>query len=144
MVQEITVTLVCDFCKAEDTRTVATETVTVAIDSPPYESDLCDRHVKEVRELRALVVKTGRAKRARQPRAKRSPETPPAEGPGSAYHSTRARAAALNKVRAWAREQGHSLPSGARVPYDVHRRYNEAHPGAEVPLADGGRGTVTK
>lgn len=97
-----------------------------------FEIDLNEEHAAEFEEAIRPYLQRARAQPATPPAKTRTPRSAAA-----------ARRAALTRVRAWALEQGYQLPNKARVPYQIHRAYNNAHPDDQVPLADEGQGTAT-
>lgn len=133
MAQRVSIDLVCDFCEDQlgaGADVAATEAFTVSISGPEYALDLCDDHAKGFYELRDLVHRVGRTERAK-PRPY-NPDT---------RDRKRARSQQLQRVRAWARNNGYQM-GNARVPYAIQRAYNDAHPEDVVALADRGRGTT--
>lgn len=101
-----------------------------------YEIDLTEVHAKEFEEaIRPYLDRARQIEPAKgTKRTKSAPHTASARKP---YAKVKARKAELARIRDWAASEGFQLKS-ARVPYEVHRAYNEMHPDDQIPLADGG------
>lgn len=116
-------------------------TVSFTWQGVPYEIDLSDKNIHELSELLRPYLEAARKvdqKRGRgRPRKSATPQSeasPP--GDRKTYAQVLARKVELNRVREWANQNGMEFSTRARIPYDVHMAYNEAHPDDQVPLAD--------
>ena len=111
MAQRVNVVLVDDIDGSD-----ASETVSFALDGVDYEIDLSDKHAAELRE--AVSLYTGHARRTggRRKNARRS---------SSGSSDTAGTSAA--DIRAWARENGWTVPERGRVSADVREAYAAAH-----------------
>ena len=102
MAQKVNIVLVDDIDGTE-----AEETVSFAIDGRDYEIDLSTANAEKLREALALYV--GHARRGGGRRRNRAGGPSPAD------------------IRAWARENGFSVPDRGRVSANVREAYLAAH-----------------
>ncbi|MEG3614572.1 Lsr2 family protein [Isoptericola haloaureus] len=110
MVQKTQVVLLDDIDGTE-----GDETVTFALDGVSYEIDLTSAHAAELRESLAKWIGHGR---------KAGPKTATrAAGP----RRGRTDRAQLQKIREWARENGHEVNDRGRIPARVLEAYEAAH-----------------
>ena len=103
MAQKVNIVLVDDIDGSD-----AEETVTFALDGREYEIDLSKKHAARLRD--ALAPYVGHARRANGRRSRSR-----AGGPSPA------------DIRAWARENGFSVPDRGRVSSNVRDAYLAAH-----------------
>lgn len=102
MAQKVSIVLVDDIDGDE-----ATETVSFALDGREYEIDLNDRNAAKLRDAMAPFV--GHARRGGGRKRNRSGGPNPAD------------------IRAWARENGFTVPDRGRVSSQVREAYLAAH-----------------
>ena len=114
MAQRVNIVLVDDIDGSD-----ATQTVAFGLDGANYEIDLNAAHADAVRVALAPYVgharKVGRGAGAKRGRAA-------ASGAGAAGGG-----AAAKEIRAWARDNGHTVPERGRIPADVRAAYEAAH-----------------
>ncbi|NOV97249.1 Lsr2 dimerization domain-containing protein [Isoptericola halotolerans] len=110
MVQKTQVVLIDDIDGSD-----GDETVTFALDGVSYEIDLSAAHAAELRESFAQWIGHGRRTAARSaPRA-------------SASRRGRTDREQLQKIREWARDNGHQVNDRGRIPGRVLEAYEAAH-----------------
>lgn len=103
MAQKVNIVLVDDIDGAE-----AAETVNFGLDGRDYEIDLSAANAEKLREALALYV--GHARRA-----------------GGRRGRNRTGGPSPSDIRAWARENGFSVPDRGRVSSEVREAYLAAH-----------------
>ncbi len=110
VVQKTQVVLIDDIDGSE-----GDETVTFALDGVSYEIDLSAAHAAELRESLSQWIGHGRKTVARTtPRA-------------TASRRGRTDREQLQKIREWARENGHTVNDRGRIPGRVLEAYEAAH-----------------
>ncbi len=110
VVQKTQVVLIDDIDGSE-----GDETVTFALDGASYEIDLSAAHAAELRESLSQWIGHGRKTVARStPRA-------------TASRRGRTDREQLQKIREWARENGHTVNDRGRIPGRVLEAYEAAH-----------------
>ncbi len=109
MAQKVSIILVDDIDGGD-----ATETVQFGLDGTAYEIDLSDANATALRD--ALSGYVGHARKVTSGRRGRRSTAGAAAGGASA-----------KDVRAWARENNHSVPERGRIPADVREAYDAAH-----------------
>ena len=107
MAQKVNIVLVDDIDGSE-----AEETVSFALDGRDYEIDLNSKNAGKLRD--ALAPYVGHARRA-------------SSGRRRAARGTNAGGPAPSEIRAWARENGYTVPDRGRVSAEVREAYNAAH-----------------
>lgn len=115
MAQKVQVVLIDDIDGGE-----AAETVTFGLDGVTYEIDLSDEHAAQLRDAFATWVANGRRVTGRsssRPATRRS-------APSGRSASGTADPAA---IRAWARENGHTVNERGRISADVVAAYEAAN-----------------
>lgn len=117
MAQRVNVVLVDDIDGGD-----AAETVSFALDGADYEIDLSDEHAAELRD--ALSVYVGHGRRLGGRRKNGGSGSRRTSSSGSASGGTGASAA---DIRAWARENGYTVPDRGRVSAEVREAYAAAH-----------------
>lgn len=98
------------------------ETVHFSLNGTSYEIDLNSEHVEEMRRAFEPYISAGR--RAGSASSNRTGAARTGSG------STRRRPARnpeVAAIRAWAKENGHSLSERGRIPADIVDAYNAAH-----------------
>ena len=108
MAQKVSIILVDDIDGGD-----ATETVQFGLDGTSYEIDLSDANAGALRE--ALSGYVGHARKVTSGRRGRRSTAAATTG------------ASAKDVRAWARENNHSVPERGRIPADVREAYDAAH-----------------
>ncbi len=116
MAQRVNVVLVDDIDGSD-----ATETVSFGLDGAQYEIDLSAGNADKLREALALYIGHGRRAGGRK---RGSSAKAAVNGRGKAAAAGGPTAA---EIRAWARENGHSVPERGRVSADVREAYAAAH-----------------
>ncbi|PFG44391.1 Lsr2 protein [Isoptericola jiangsuensis] len=111
MVQKTKVVLIDDIDGTE-----GDETVTFALDGVTYEIDLTAKHAAELRESFATWI--GHARKS-GPRA--------AARTTSSARRGRTDREQLQKIREWARDNGHTVNERGRIPSKVLEAYEAAH-----------------
>lgn len=96
------------------------ETVHFSLNGTSYEIDLNPAHVEEMRAAFEPYIAAGR--RAGSGGANRSSATR-----GGSARKRPARNPEVAAIRAWAKENGHSLSERGRIPADIVDAYNAAH-----------------
>jgi len=91
----------------------ATETVTFALDGTTYEIDLNDKNAAALRDAFATYI--GHARKVTTGRRGGRRSGSAASGPSAA------------EVRAWAKDNGYTVPDRGRIPADVRSAYDAAH-----------------
>ena len=109
MAQRVNIVLVDDIDGSD-----ATETVAFGLDGTSYEIDLNEKHAQKLRDALAPYVGHGRKVTSGGRRA-RAKATPAAGGASAA------------EVRAWARENGFTVPDRGRIPADVRAAFDAAN-----------------
>jgi hypothetical protein len=107
MAQKINVVLVDDLDGSE-----ASETVSFGLDGAQYDIDLSKKNADALRKALAPYVAGGRRSRPK--------------GRGRAG-SSRSSGPSPSEIRAWARENGWSVPDRGRVASEVRAAYDAAH-----------------
>jgi len=112
MAQKVNIIMVDDIDGGQ-----ADEAVSFGLDDTNYEIDLSSRNAAALREALAPYVSAARKVRGRRDggrsggrRGQRSDGSPSAAD-----------------IRAWARENGHTLSDRGRVPAEIREAYNAAH-----------------
>lgn len=113
MAQRVNVVLVDDIDGSD-----AAEMVTFGLDGVQYEIDLSESNADRLRDVLATYI--GHARRAGGRR-----RTGTARSASSGRGSGEGPSAA--DIRAWARENGHSVPDRGRVPAGIREAYAAAH-----------------
>jgi hypothetical protein len=116
--QKVNIVLVDDIDESE-----ATETVTFGLDGTSYEIDLNDTHAAELRE--ALAPYLGHARKVPTSSGRRTTRRSSSGGAGASAGGGSGASAA--DVRAWARENGHTVPERGRIPAEIREAYDAAH-----------------
>ena len=119
MAQKVSIILVDDIDGGE-----ATQTVQFALDGTSYEIDLGDDNAAALRE--ALAGYIGHARKVTGGSGKRGARRSGGSANGGGSGSSGSGADAKD-VRAWARENGHTVPDRGRIPADVRDAYAAAH-----------------
>jgi hypothetical protein len=121
MAQKVQVLLVCDL---HDDEVEGSETVAFGLDGSSYEIDVCDDHAAQLRDAFAPFV--GAARRAgRAPAsaaARRPARASSRSGAGSGGDKQR-----VQEIRAWARDNGHTVSERGRLSAAVVEAYEAAH-----------------
>lgn len=107
MAQRVNIVLVDDIDGSD-----ATETVSFGLDGTSYEIDLNEKHAAKLRD--ALAPYVGHARKVgggRRTRAK----------------AASAGGASAAEVRAWARDNGYTVPDRGRIPADVRAAFDSAN-----------------
>jgi hypothetical protein len=99
----------------------ATQTVTFAFQGTSYEIDLNDAHVSSIEESFAEWISN-----ARKTTGGRSTSSSSSRASGGRTSST-AKRGDLDAVRAWARENGHTVSDRGRVSNKILEAYDAAH-----------------
>lgn len=125
MAQQSVATFVDDL----DDTVPAEETITFALDGTDYEIDLSTAHAATMRDDLRTWVTHARRTSSSSGRARRSPT--PAGGRMTCAKRTGARTAAdraqAGAVRAWARNNGHTVSDRGRIPAAVQEAFDAAH-----------------
>jgi len=111
MAQRVNVVLVDDIDGND-----ASETVSFALDGVDYEIDLSDEHAAQLRDAVSLYIGHGRRTGGRRKNGA-TRRSPAADDSG----------ASAADVRAWARENGYTVPERGRVSAEVREAYAAAH-----------------
>ncbi|GAA1504214.1 Lsr2 family protein [Nocardioides humi] len=111
MAQKVNIVLVDDIDGSE-----ATQTVSFGLDGANYEIDLNDKNAGKLRDALAAYVGHGR-KVGRAGGAKRGGRAVVAAAGG----------ASAKEVRAWARDNGFTVPERGRIPAEVREAYDAKH-----------------
>ncbi|HET9826891.1 MAG TPA: Lsr2 family protein [Nocardioidaceae bacterium] len=112
MAQRVNVVLVDDIDGTE-----ADETVSFALDGVDYEIDLSDEHAGELRDSISLYIGHARRTGGRRRSGRRSTSSGAAEPAGTSAAD----------IRAWARENGWTVPERGRVSSEVREAFASAH-----------------
>jgi len=104
MAQKVNIVLIDDIDES-----TAAETVSFALDGKDYVIDLSEKNAKKLRDALAPFVAHGR-RASSGSRRRRSGD--------------RGNAA---EIRAWARENGYSVPERGRIPAEINTAYAAAH-----------------
>ena len=116
MAQRVNVVLVDDIDGND-----AVETVSFALDGVDYEIDVSEEHAGELRNALALYIgharRTGGRRRSGSGSGKRT-SSPAASSDGSASAAD---------IRAWARDNGYTVPERGRVSAEVREAYAAAN-----------------
>lgn len=113
MAQKVQVILVDDIDGGE-----ATETVSFSLDGTSYEIDLSEDNATKLREVFAPYVgQARRAGRVAAPARARRTAAPRSGGSGTDNGA----------IRAWAKENGHSVSERGRISGEVREAYERAH-----------------
>lgn len=91
------------------------ETITFGLDGQAYEIDLSGEHATELRQALRRYTDAARRTGATGRRA------------GQARRQNGQRRPDSGAIRAWARENGHSVPDRGRIPNTVLAAYTAAH-----------------
>ncbi|MDO8143874.1 MULTISPECIES: Lsr2 family protein [unclassified Isoptericola] len=110
MVQKTQVVLLDDIDGTE-----GDETVTFSLDGVSYEIDLTSAHASELRESFSKWIGHGRK------------AGPKAAGRAAGPRRGRTDRAQLQKIREWARENGHEVNDRGRIPARILEAYEAAH-----------------
>ena len=119
MAQKVSIILVDDIDGGE-----ATQTVQFALDGTSYEIDLGDDNAAALRE--ALAGYIGHARKVTGG-TKRGARRAGGSANGASTTGSGASGADAKEVRAWARENGHTVPDRGRIPAEVREAYAAAH-----------------
>jgi hypothetical protein len=111
MAQRVNVVLVDDIDGSD-----ATETVSFALDGVDYEIDLSDEHAGDLRNAVSLYIGHARRTGGRRKSGRRTASSGSSEGAGTSAAD----------IRAWARENGWTVPERGRVSADVREAYAAA------------------
>jgi len=98
----------------------ATQTVTFGFQGATYEIDLNDEHAASIEESFAEWIKA--ARKSAGPRGAASSRATAARGGGGGTKRTD-----LDDVRAWARDNGHTVADRGRIKQSVLDAYDAAH-----------------
>ncbi len=112
MAQRVNVVLVDDIDGSD-----ALETVSFALDGVDYEIDLSDEHAGELRNAVSLYIGHARRTGGRRKSGRRAASSGSVEAAGTSAAD----------IRAWARENGWTVPERGRVSADVREAYTAAH-----------------
>jgi hypothetical protein len=112
MAQRVNVVLVDDIDGTD-----AVETVSFALDGVDYEIDLSDEHAAELRDAISLYIGHARRTGGRRRSGKRSTSTASSDAAGTSAAD----------IRAWARENGWTVPERGRVSSEVRQAFAGAH-----------------
>lgn len=93
----------------------ATETISFALDGTNYEIDLNDENAAALRD--ALATYVGHARKVSSSR----------RGGGRRTSGASSNGPSAAEVRAWAKENGYTVPDRGRIPADVRSAYDAAH-----------------
>ncbi|WP_408897883.1 Lsr2 family protein [Nocardioides sp. R1-1] len=115
MAQKVNIVLVDDIDGTD-----ATQTVSFGIDGATYEIDLNDENASALREALAPYVGHGR-------KVGRGGGSGGARRSGGGRSASAAGGASAKEVRAWARENGFTVPERGRIPSEVREAYDSAH-----------------
>jgi len=96
----------------------AERTFTFAVDGTNYEIDLSAQNIKEFNEAIAGFVESARKVKA-DGHGARARKTSTSDS-GRSRKQTQA-------VRAWARQQGHSINDRGRIPASIQQAFDQAH-----------------
>src|SRR3712207_1188231 len=112
MAQRVNVVLEDDIDKSD-----AAETVTFGLDGVQYEIDLSEANADRLRDALALYISHGRRAGGRR------------RGSGGGRTSSAAKAGGPSAadIRAWARDNGFTVPDRGRVSAEVREAYAAAH-----------------
>jgi len=99
----------------------ATQTVTFAFQGTSYEIDLNDEHASSIEESFAEWISNARKTAGGRSTSSSSSRT------GGGRASSTAKRGDLDAVRAWARENGHTVSDRGRVSNKVLEAYDAAH-----------------
>jgi len=112
MAQRVNVVLVDDIDGSD-----ASETVSFALDGVDYEIDLSDEHAADLRNAVSLYIGHARRTGGRRKSGRRAASSGAADSSGTTAAD----------IRAWARENGWTVPERGRVSSDVREAYAAAH-----------------
>jgi hypothetical protein len=112
MAQRVNVVLVDDIDGSD-----ASETVSFALDGVDYEIDLSDEHAADLRNAVSLYIGHARRTGGRRKSGRRAASSAAADSTGTTAAD----------IRAWARENGWTVPERGRVSSDVREAYAAAH-----------------
>lgn len=113
MAQKVNIVLVDDIDGSD-----ATQTVSFGLDGANYEIDLNDANAAALREALAPYVGHGRKVGRGGGGARRS---------GGRASGSSGGGASAKEIRAWARENGFTVPERGRIPAEVREAYESAH-----------------
>jgi len=123
MAKRETVVYSCDLHDGDMTKDV--ETVSFGLDGQAYEVDACEQHRQELHDAFAPYVgaarKAGGSGGSGARRASRGPSRAAASNGGSADREE------LQRIREWARENGHQVSQRGRLSSSVLEAYRAAH-----------------
>lgn len=126
MARRETVVYSCDLHDGDMTDSV--ETVGFGLDGTSYELDACEQHRKELHEAFAPYIgaarKAGAGSTAGARRAPRSSSRSSSSGGSSGGGSDREE---VQRIREWARENGHKVSERGRLSASVLEAYRAAH-----------------
>ena len=117
MAQRVNVVLVDDIDGGD-----AAETVSFALDGADYEIDLSDQHASELRDALSVYVGHGRRVGGRR-KSTGGASRRTSSGTGASGGD----GASAADIRAWARENGYTVPDRGRVSAEVREAYAAAH-----------------
>jgi len=121
MARRETVVYSCDLHDGDMTEDV--ETVSFGLDGQAYELDACDQHRQELHDAFAPYVGAARkAGGAGGSGARRAPRTP-SRASGSSGSSDREE---VQRIREWARDNGHKVSERGRLSSSVLEAYRAA------------------
>ncbi len=124
MAKKETVVLSCDLHEGEMTDGV--QTVAFSLDGQPYEVEACEAHRNELHDAFAPYVgaarKAGSATASSAPRRSGRGSARPAAPSGGGTDK-----AEIQRVREWARENGHKVSERGRLSSSVLEAYRAAH-----------------
>lgn len=122
MARRTVIVLSCDLCdKPDDDAEVATLAFGHAGRS--YDLDLCAAHTTQVHDTLAGWATKGRAARAGTGRQSRRPADTPSRRRTSTTATTD-----TDRIRRWARQNGHHVPDRGPLPAAVITAHTAAHP----------------
>jgi len=126
MARKMTTIYTCDMAHDGDPVSDGVEELAFALDGASYEIDLCPDHAAEMRDAFAPFVgsaqKTGRGSAGGGPR--RTARSSFGGGRASSGGSDREE---VQKIREWARENGHTVSERGRLSSSVLEAYRAAH-----------------
>jgi len=106
MAQKVNIVLIDDIDESP-----AAETVSFALDGKNYTIDLNEKNAKKLRDAMAPFVAHGRA----------------ASSSASTRRRRNGQRGNAAEVRAWARDNGYTVPDRGRIPADINDAYAAAH-----------------
>lgn len=94
------------------------DTIEFGFEGKLYEIDLNSSHYQQLASALDPYIRAARRVRERTPRT----------GGGS----KKQRSSDLRRVRDWAQQNGHKLPTRGRIPVAIYEAYNQANPDTQV------------